>query len=546
MPWAWRLPSRTSKTSRISDDPKVPSTCALVLGLCVALSVGTGVVVGAQVAGAARDSRPLHVTLGTAPPVSPAATVRPARGPDPARWVRTPPANSQRRHAATTTEPFDTLNWAGELSTGSTVRSVSGTWVVPTVLASATSRDSAEWIGVGGGSRSASGLIQTGTDQATDGGRTTDSVWYEILPGPAVTVVDPSTGRPMQVAAGDQMHASVAQVRPGLWRIDIDDVTQGWTASGTFAYHGTTTTAEWIVEAPTVRTRIETLADFHSVRFTDMQTVETDPAAAVLRPVDMVNEQREVIAYPGTVQPTATREVQIYYGAPGAGTPTPPATTSPATGYDVASAAGDVFAFDPAGMGGGYYGSLPGIHVVPRAPVVGIVAMADEHGYYLVGADGGVFAFGDAPYLGSLPGDGVRVDDVVGMAVTASSNGYWLVASSGEVYAFGAAAHLGTVATGGSPVTGIAPAHIGGGYWTVTADGAVEGFGSAKSFGSLPKVGVAPNRPVVDLVPTANTAGYWLVGADGGVFSFGDADFVGSLAAIATVDDIVGGIGTGA
>jgi hypothetical protein len=350
----------------------------------------------------------------------------------------------------------------------------------------------------------------------------------------------------MQVAAGDQMHASVAQVRPGLWRIDIDDVTQGWTASGTFAYHGTTTTAEWIVEAPTVRTRIETLADFHSVRFTDMQTVETDPAAAVLRPVDMVNEQREVIAYPGTVQPTATREVQIYYGAPGAGTPTPPATTSPATGYDVASAAGDVFAFDPAGMGGGYYGSLPGIHVVPRAPVVGIVAMADEHGYYLVGADGGVFAFGDAPYLGSLPGDGVRVDDVVGMAVTASSNGYWLVASSGEVYAFGAAAHLGTVATGGSPVTGIAPAHIGGGYWTVTADGAVEGFGSAKSFGSLPKVGVAPNRPVVDLVPTANTAGYWLVGADGGVFSFGDADFVGSLAAIATVDDIVGGIGTGA
>jgi hypothetical protein len=34
-------------------------------------------------------------------------------------------------------------------------------------------------------------------------------------------------------------------------------------------------------------------------------------------------------------------------------------------------------------------------------PVVGMTATADGHGYWLVAADGGVFAFGDAPFLGA-------------------------------------------------------------------------------------------------------------------------------------------------
>jgi hypothetical protein len=48
-----------------------------------------------------------------------------------------------------------------------------------------------------------------------------------------------------------------------------------------------------------------------------------------------------------------------------------------------------------------FYGSLPGIGVTPVAPIVGIAATPDGGGYWMVGADGGVFAFGDAGFYGS-------------------------------------------------------------------------------------------------------------------------------------------------
>jgi hypothetical protein len=37
----------------------------------------------------------------------------------------------------------------------------------------------------------------------------------------------------------------------------------------------------------------------------------------------------------------------------------------------------------------------------PPAPIVAIVAMADDRGYWMAGQDGAVFAFGDAPPLGT-------------------------------------------------------------------------------------------------------------------------------------------------
>jgi hypothetical protein len=48
-----------------------------------------------------------------------------------------------------------------------------------------------------------------------------------------------------------------------------------------------------------------------------------------------------------------------------------------------------------------FYGSLPGLGITPAAPIVGISATPDGKGYWLVGADGGVFSFGDAVFHGS-------------------------------------------------------------------------------------------------------------------------------------------------
>ena len=73
------------------------------------------------------------------------------------------------------------------------------------------------------------------------------------------------------------------------------------------------------------------------------------------------------------------------------------AITSDGNGYWEAGTDGGVFAFGNAG----FFGSLPGLGVSPRAPIVGMTSAPDGRGYWLVGADGGVFAFGSSRYYGS-------------------------------------------------------------------------------------------------------------------------------------------------
>ena len=71
---------------------------------------------------------------------------------------------------------------------------------------------------------------------------------------------------------------------------------------------------------------------------------------------------------------------------------------SPTAGYRLVGADGGVFSFGDAG----FYGSAGGMRL--NSPVVGIVATPDGRGYWLVGADGGVFSFGDAGFYGSAGG----------------------------------------------------------------------------------------------------------------------------------------------
>ena len=50
--------------------------------------------------------------------------------------------------------------------------------------------------------------------------------------------------------------------------------------------------------------------------------------------------------------------------------------------------------------------------VTPALAVIGVVHTAGTKGYWLIAADGGVFAFGRAPFAGSLPAAGVKVDEL--------------------------------------------------------------------------------------------------------------------------------------
>ena len=112
------------------------------------------------------------------------------------------------------------------------------------------------------------------------------------------------------------------------------------------------------------------------------------------------------------------------------------------------------------------------------APLVGVALTADGQGVLEVGSDGGVFAFGDAPFLGSLPSLGTRpAAAIVGIAAVPGGGGYWLVGSDGGVFAFGDAPFLGSEYGMGSS-SAIAIVAGPGGYIIVDRDQSVHGFGS--------------------------------------------------------------------
>ncbi|HUY85695.1 MAG TPA: hypothetical protein VMU77_01170, partial [Acidimicrobiales bacterium] len=63
---------------------------------------------------------------------------------------------------------------------------------------------------------------------------------------------------------------------------------------------------------------------------------------------------------------------------------------------------------------------------------------------WLVGLDGGVFAFGDANFYGTDAGNIQLSTHVVAITSTPDGRGYWILASGGGVYAFGDAGFYGT------------------------------------------------------------------------------------------------------
>ena len=214
-------------------------------------------------------------------------------------------------------------------------------------------------------------------------------------------------------------------------------------------------------------------------------------------------------------------------GAGGSATP-PPTLAGPVVGmaalpngqgYWVVNAAGQVDAHGAAVNYGQITGPL-------NAPISHIVSTPDGLGYWLVAADGGVFAFGNAQFYGSMGGKPLNAP-VMDIIPTSNGQGYWLVATDGGVFAFGNAQFYGSM--GGHPLN--APVNGGsfaqGGYRMVANDGGIFDFGGAQFYGSMG--GKPLNQPIVGMADTPNGQGYWGVASDGGIFAFGNASFYGSM-----------------
>ncbi len=200
-------------------------------------------------------------------------------------------------------------------------------------------------------------------------------------------------------------------------------------------------------------------------------------------------------------------------------------STSDGLGYWVATQGGQVFAAGDAKD----YGSPAESNLTLAKGIVAMTATSDGKGYWLLGGDGGVFSYGDASFFGSSgqinPGQAaggsnsfVPNKPIQGIVATAGGKGYWMVGADGGVFAFGNAGFVGSSGqinpgqpAGGSnsfnpakPIIGMVATSTGKGYWMVGADGGVFAFGDAGFVGACPTPGSGCqtlSSPIIGFTP---------------------------------------------
>jgi hypothetical protein len=198
-------------------------------------------------------------------------------------------------------------NWfgynQGALEQGGTLfHAITGDWTVPTASAHTKGQDaySSTWIGIGGGCLDATctttdnTLIQTGTEQDVDtSGHASYSSWWEIIPGPSLTISN------MTVGAGDHMHADIHETvaNSEVWQITLTDVTRNESFTTTVPYPSTHGTAEWIQETPLLLGTNAGFSALPNLTTTAFDLGTANGAAAALKP----SEQMQLVDGSGRV-----------------------------------------------------------------------------------------------------------------------------------------------------------------------------------------------------------------------------------------------------
>lgn len=161
-------------------------------------------------------------------------------------------------------------NWSGYAVEGGPFGEATGSFFVPSAIASGCGEELDQWVGIDGAHDQdliQAGIGESSTDPSTGQcrrGRLWLDAWWEVLPGASRPV-------PMAVHAGDLMYIAIsAQARP-RWEIGIKDQTTGQAFSISVPYAGPATSAEWVIEAPTVFSSTVPLVPYDKAAFAGLK-----------------------------------------------------------------------------------------------------------------------------------------------------------------------------------------------------------------------------------------------------------------------------------
>lgn len=169
----------------------------------------------------------------------------------------------------------DSLNWSGYAALpgpGQKVTRVSGSWTVPSA-GIVPPGFSSTWTGIGG--YNTGDLIQAGTTQDTLDGY---YAWYEVLPDTETPISGCTGDAACTVNPGDAVKVDISSLGGSQWSIVIANAGK-WTWSTTLTYASTFSSAEWIVEAPTLLVAQTTIAQLGTVHL-DQNTFALDGGTA--------------------------------------------------------------------------------------------------------------------------------------------------------------------------------------------------------------------------------------------------------------------------
>ena len=153
-------------------------------------------------------------------------------------------------HGGSTTS----LNWSGYAVTPSSdnVTAVDSTFVVPSAGLDPPGF-AATWTGIGG--YSTSDLIQAGTAEQS---APSNSIlgdqyyaWYELLPNSETQLTNCTGDSSCTVTPGDKVTVDISNVSGDTWSISLTDAGH-WSWSKDVTYTSSKSSAEWILEAPTL------------------------------------------------------------------------------------------------------------------------------------------------------------------------------------------------------------------------------------------------------------------------------------------------------
>ena len=176
-------------------------------------------------------------------------------------------------------------NWSGYVRTsGQPFTGITGRWQVPP--ANSPNGTSSTWVGIDGWNNNT--VLQAGTEQDFNpwyfGPFQSGAfyyAWFETFPDPQTLIIlDGAPGD--KVNPGDTMFVSITPAPDtstpssgvaGTWVIQITDETQNWTYIRSQNYTGNLSSAEWIEEATSGPSGVQTLVNYGQVLFDTKDTV---------------------------------------------------------------------------------------------------------------------------------------------------------------------------------------------------------------------------------------------------------------------------------